>query len=144
MNKGKTVNQISDGADALSDVLAVNSALTTLDLSCEIHDCGTDFMKGAHITSKYETVNNIGIAGARKLSEALKVNRTLATLNLRRKHRHWRADRMKKHPSNAMSNNRPDNEIGAGVRELCDALKANTTLRTLVLAGESLQQRRKG
>ena len=80
--------------------------------------------------------NEIGAEGARALSEALKTNTTLQSLNLGCEQEEseedgWIAD---------IANNQHQqagNEIGdEGARALSDALKTNTTLHELNLGGE--------
>ena len=80
--------------------------------------------------------NEIGAEGASALSEALKTNATLQSLNLEREHEEseddaWIAD---------IANNKhkqAGNKIGAeGASALSDALKTNTTLQSLYLWSE--------
>ena len=86
----QTVNDIGDeGARGLSDALKVNTTLTTLNLECEQEWwslSGLDVMDSnneAHnLLNKHKAGNRIGDEGAGALSDALKVNRALATLNL--------------------------------------------------------------
>ena len=68
----------------------------------------------------------------RTLGEALKMNRTLATLMLGARN----INNKKTHESDVMSKNKTENEMDAeGARTLSEALKVNTTLKTLSLCG---------
>ena len=76
----------------MSDALKINTTLTTLDLRREqaqktmvmIEWIGCDGLKQCctHLVEQTQTDNNIGAEGACVLSDALKVNTTLTTLDL--------------------------------------------------------------
>ena len=84
----QTDNNIgAEGARLMSEALKTNTTLTTLNLSCEQgktkrqcewHD---DVVQMQHNTTQ-QTGNRIGAEGAGLMSEALKTNTTLTTLNL--------------------------------------------------------------
>ncbi|XP_068683707.1 uncharacterized protein [Montipora foliosa] len=101
--------------------LEVNTYLTTLDLSGnEIGSAGakslSEALKGnTCLTTLYLRGNEIGSAGTKYLSEALKVNTCLTNLYLE------------------------GNKIGvAGAESLSEALKVNTCLTTLSLSGSKI------
>ncbi|KAG0344009.1 hypothetical protein BG005_002083, partial [Podila minutissima] len=105
----------------LSEIIKINSALTTLDLRTNsIGDSGAQALSEALKTnstliSLYLYYNSIGDNGAQALAEALKINSNLTTLNL---------------DSNSIGDN--------GAQALAEALKTNATLTTLSLESNSV------
>ena len=72
-----------EGVRALSEALKVNTTLTALNLkSVQQQQNKAQQPHRANIDEKNTAVNMIQDEGARALSEALKVNTTLTTLNL--------------------------------------------------------------
>ena len=125
----------------MSDALKSNTTLIVLDLS---GDDKKDNTQMASINNPHffipikSTDNSIGDTGASSLSDALKSNKTLTQLYLRREHKRNNAQM-------ASINNQlfsffaesTGNMIGdAGRASLRDALKSNTTLTKLNLSGE--------
>ena len=83
-----------------------------------------------------KAVNRIGKGGS-ALSEALRVNTTLTTLYLGSEQQQKDHDRQR---HNTSSNDKADNsmdEATSVLSELSEALKVNTTLTALDLAGEA-------
>ena len=75
----------TEGANSLASMLLIHAPLTNLDLTSKIsmlkQICVTINDAQQYFMPTHE-VNEIGVEGARKLSEALKNNTTLTTLNL--------------------------------------------------------------
>ena len=90
-----------------------------------------------NINGNGKTGNRIGDEGVRELSEALKVNTKLATLDL------WSAETwllcqaLKRHQQKDKAGNNISDE---GASALSEALKANATLTTLILRCEQQQE----
>ncbi len=103
------------GATALAQTLALNKSLQMFNISnCEIDCEGAQHLAGAlHKNCTLQVLNmsdNIGVAGATALAEALTFNKSLQELNLR------------------------DDSIGVeGTEKLLNSLTQNTTLETLGL-----------
>ena len=73
-----------EGARALSKALEANTTLQSLDLFCEQEESVVDgWIADIANNQHQQAVNDIGAEGARALSEALKTNTTLQSLNLR-------------------------------------------------------------
>ena len=127
----------TEGARALSDALKTNTTLQSLNLECEQEESEKDGWIADIVNNKHKQADNgIGAEGARALSEALKVNTTLQSLNLFGEQEQsvedgWIAD---------IANNKHQqagNDIGEeGARALSDALKTNTSLQSLNLRCE--------
>ena len=93
-----TVNEIgTEGASKISESLKINTTLTELNLSCdEIRNKNEEQKrkkKWRINKKKWWTANQIGAEGASSISESLKINTTLTTLNLS-------SDEMKKQKKN--------------------------------------------
>ena len=72
-----------EGASALSEALKNNAALTTLDLAGEQEESEEDGWIANIANNKHQQAGNkIGDEGARALSEALKTNTALQSLEL--------------------------------------------------------------
>ena len=72
-----------EGAIALSETLKTNTTLQSLQLFCEQEERDENEWVADIANSKHQqAVNEIGAEGARALSEALKTNTTLQSLNL--------------------------------------------------------------
>ena len=77
------------------------------------------------------TVNGIGDEGAKAISEMLKVNKTLTTLNLAR------GEERKEDQKEKEEERMTDNMIGAdGAKTMSEGLKVNSTLTSINLGGE--------
>ena len=139
-----TGNEFGDtGATSLSEALKSNTTLTQLNLMGEkkrkkTHKRHPSTNQSFHFLFT-STDNKIGERGSTSLSEALKSNTTLTTLNLsgedKRKKTH------KRHPSTIHSSfliTLTDNgKFGdSGAVPLSEALKSNTTLTKLDLSSE--------
>ena len=76
-------------------------------------------------------VNGIGNEGAKVISEMLKVNKTLASLNLAR------GEESKEEQKEKEEDRMTDNEIRAdGAKTMSEGLKVNSTLTSINLGGE--------
>ena len=83
-NQSNTGNKIGEsGVRALSKALKANTTLATLDLECEQEESDEDGLIAIIANNKHKQAGNkIGTEGARALSDALKTNTTLQSLNL--------------------------------------------------------------
>ena len=93
--------------------------------------------------NQYQQAGNyIGDGGARALSEALKTNTTLQSLNIGCEQEESEEDELETLPT---TNKSSDNGIGdEGARALSDALKTNTTLTALNLGREQEENEEDG
>ena len=83
------------------------------------------------------TGNQIGVEGARALSDALKTNTTLTVLGLGGEQQDTRKHNKRARQAQWHVEWLEDNKIDVeGARALCDALKTNTTLTELSLGSE--------
>ena len=73
----------AEGARALSDALKTNTTLQSLNLGGEQEESEEDGWIADIVYNKHQKADNgVGAEGARALSEALKTNTTLQSLNL--------------------------------------------------------------
>ena len=138
MENNRTGQGLGDeGAKSLSEALKTNTTLQSLHLEREQGESAEDGWIADISNNQHKQAENwFGDEGASALSEALKTNTTLQSLNLfceqeESEEDGWFAD---------IANNKhkqAGNGIGAeGARALCEALKDNTTLQSLDLGGE--------
>ena len=128
---------MNEGARALSEALKTNTTLQSLDLEGEQDESDEDGWIADIANNKHQQADNkIGAEGISALSEALKTNATLQSLNLESGQEESDEDGWISDTSNKQ-NKQADNRIGAeGAGALSDALKVNTTLQTLNLKSE--------
>ena len=126
----------AEGASALSDALKTNTTLQSLNLRCEQNERGEDGLIADIVNNKHQqAVDGIGAEGASALSDALKTNTTLQSLDLASEQESeedgWIADIVNNKHQQA------GNWFGdEGARALSEALKTNTTLQSLNLGSE--------
>ena len=128
----------------MSDALKSNTTLAELNLGCEHRRNNTQMApinNPLFSTFMKSTGNNIQGTGATSLSDALKSNTTLTTLDLRSEHKRYIRMKSVNNPLfffslslSLFSSNKPENDIGAiGATSLSEALISNTTLTKLDL-----------
>ena len=84
MRKNTGNDASSEGVRALSEALKANTTLQSCNLWSEQEESDNDGSIAGIANNKQQQVDNyIGAEGARELSEALKTNTTLQSLNLR-------------------------------------------------------------
>ncbi|XP_061256980.1 NLR family CARD domain-containing protein 3 isoform X1 [Bos javanicus] len=142
-------NQISNkGAKALARSLLVNRSLTTLDSTKQGFPGGSDSKESTCSAGDPCSIpglrsNSIGPQGAKALADALKINRTLASLSLQ-------SNRIRddgaRSMAEALATNRTlsvlhlqKNSIGpVGTQQMADALKQNRSLKELMFSSNSI------
>ena len=115
------------------EALEVNTTLSTLNVA-SVHQQQDNTKQDTTSTEMTKTGNDFGVEGAQALSEALKINTSLTTLDLR-----CVQQSNGKQEHGQLQQKRADNKIrDEGASVLSEALKVNTTLTALKL--ECVQQ----